>query len=73
MHACLSPAFVHILSTMLIRALLCLQWKHMMHPHVPKRCGKFHPGELASFDAQFFGVHGQQAKVGVASCLATFP
>ena len=39
------------------------KWKHFMHPDVPKRCGKFKPGELASFDAQFFGVHGQQAKV----------
>ena len=39
------------------------KWKHIMHEDMPKRCGKLKPGELASFDAQFFGMHGQQAKV----------
>lgn len=39
------------------------KWARIMHPDVPPRCGKFKPGELCSFDAQFFGVHGQQAKV----------
>lgn len=39
------------------------KWKHIMHDQIPRRCGKLKEGELASFDAQFFGMHGQQAKV----------
>ena len=40
------------------------KWKHMQYPDIPQRSGKLKQGELASFDAQFFGIHGQQAKVG---------
>ena len=39
------------------------KWRHHMHPDIPQRCGRLKPGELFSFDPQFFSVHGQQAKV----------
>jgi hypothetical protein len=39
------------------------KWKHMHNPDIPQRSGKLKDGEVASFDAQFFGIHGQQAKV----------
>ena len=43
------------------------KWPKIMHDEMPQRCGKFKPGELCSFDARFFGVHGQQAQVATCS------
>ena len=39
------------------------KWKHFLNPKIPQRSGKMKKNELYSFDAQFFGIHGQQAKV----------
>lgn len=41
------------------------KWKHFMNPAIPKRGGKMKKNELYSFDAQFFGIHGQQAKASI--------
>ena len=41
------------------------KWKHFMNPGIPQRGGKMKKNELYCFDAQFFGIHGQQAKVSL--------
>ncbi len=47
------------------------KWKHILHPGMPKRGGRMKHNELYSFDAQFFGVHGQQAKVDLSPSSST--